>query len=99
MATAFLDRTIANLASAWRGLAERAGLAERTLRDPDIAGDVVLAEVEQHELHTGVAHEPARDVFSREHADQLALADDRQRTASRCLHALQKAHHPRPIAR
>lgn len=39
MATTFLDRTIANLASAWRGLAERAGLAERTLRDPDIAGD------------------------------------------------------------
>ncbi|MSP49886.1 MAG: malonyl-CoA decarboxylase [Alphaproteobacteria bacterium] len=30
---------MANLASAWRGLAERAGLAERTLRDPDIAGD------------------------------------------------------------
>ena len=39
MATTFLDRTIANLASAWRGLAERAGLAERTLRDPDIGGD------------------------------------------------------------
>jgi malonyl-CoA decarboxylase len=39
MATTFLDRTIANLASAWRGIAERTGLAERTLRDPDIAGD------------------------------------------------------------
>ncbi|MBM3548237.1 MAG: malonyl-CoA decarboxylase [Alphaproteobacteria bacterium] len=39
MATTFLDRTIANLAAAWRGIAERTGLAERTLRDPDIAGD------------------------------------------------------------
>ena len=39
MPATFLDRTIANLASAWRGLAERAGLAERTLRDPDIGGD------------------------------------------------------------
>ena len=39
MAATFLDRTIANLASVWRDLAERTGLAERTLRDPDIAGD------------------------------------------------------------
>ncbi len=39
MTATFLDRTIANLASAWRGLAERAGLAERTLRDPDIGGN------------------------------------------------------------
>ena len=39
MAATFLDRTIANLAAAWRGIAERTGLAERTLRDPDIGGD------------------------------------------------------------
>lgn len=39
MATTFLDRTLATLTSAWRDLVERAGLAERTLRDPDIAGD------------------------------------------------------------
>jgi len=39
MTTTFLDRTLANLTSVWRGLAERAGLTERTLRDPDIAGD------------------------------------------------------------
>ncbi len=39
MATTFLDRTLANLTSVWRDLAERTGLAERTLRDPDIAGD------------------------------------------------------------
>jgi malonyl-CoA decarboxylase len=39
MTTTLLDRTLANLTSAWRSLAERAGFAERTLRDPDVGED------------------------------------------------------------
>ncbi|MBI1775550.1 MAG: malonyl-CoA decarboxylase family protein [Proteobacteria bacterium] len=35
----FFDRTLANLSSMWRDLAERAGFAERRIRDPGVSED------------------------------------------------------------
>jgi malonyl-CoA decarboxylase len=35
----FFDRTLANLGGMWRDLAERAGFAQRRIRDPDISDD------------------------------------------------------------